>query len=157
LNTTEAGVLAREQKMRVRTFGAASQKNIVRIYIFSELAPIRPIFHNLYKTLLSHIDDAATCTIVLLRNKEAQYHTVRRLSDRSLWQILKQVRDDQTVSWWPKIHLEEDLISNSAAQNIVVASDEDFPNLLDLTATGVTVITVDKQAKRALAFDSDDK
>jgi hypothetical protein len=140
--------------MRVINFGHVDKRDLVRIYIFSELGPVRPIFHALYQTLSAQIEDAATCTVILLRNKENHSHTIRKFSDRSFWQVLKQTQNDQSLLAWSKIQLEDDLAANRLAQNIVVATEEEFANLLTITATGVTVVTFAHKPQRALAFES---
>jgi hypothetical protein len=140
--------------MRVINFGHVDKRNLVRIYIFSELGPVRPIFHALYQTLSAQIHDGATCTVIFLRNKENHFHNIRKFSDRSFWQVLKHVQKDQRLTVWPKIQLEDDLAANRGAQNIVVAAEEDFGNLLTITTTGVTVVAFAQTPQRALAFET---
>src|SRR4051812_18540315 len=135
--------------MRVASYGRIIQKNMVRIYFYSDVGPLRPVFHKLYSVLKECVRDDASCDVIFLTNKKNQYHQLHRFTDQSLWEVLKYLRNVQTSETASRIHLEEDLSGHRGAQSIIIKGTgtrsnlEEVLNFNKATTTGITFITLD--------------
>jgi hypothetical protein len=141
--------------MNVTYYGHVVQQRAVRIYIYSDLGPIRPIFHNLYQTLVRQMTDVALCTVILLRSNGNQYHEFRKFTDRSFWQALKQLSAEGMADLQSLIRLEKQLALHPVEQTIIVTSgsqptDEDVAQLEKWTLNGLTVIRLHGEVEKRL-------
>ncbi len=137
-----------------KTLGKIVSKYDVRIYVFSPLHHVRPIFHQLFEEIAQSTLPDAFCTLIILSNKIDQYYKIDHFNKANLWRGLKKVRNDEFNPHVAILQLEEDLTINNDCQIFVINSDDRYDltklPLARLVTTGVTFITVSGKSTRRL-------
>jgi hypothetical protein len=138
--------------LHVTTVGNVRPQQVGRVYIFSDLGNIRPIFSQICQSISDVLLPDARCTFVTLVNKTQQYFTTN-FTPQSLWLTLTNIRNDQTSRMLSWIHLTEDISINRGYQCFIICTSDDQFDVKQLEAvaedsqSGISILAVEA-AKR---------